>query len=70
MVKRHRQEQQFDPTSACRDAKFRFIEWVLLDGTPSSEEVTESAQLLKSSYEHVFLTEEYMQCFGIRWRDC
>ena len=46
MVKRQRREQQFDPISACRDAEFHFIEWVLHDGTPSSE-VTESAQLLK-----------------------
>jgi len=44
--KRQRREQQFDPITACQNAKLSSIKWVFLDGNPSSEEVTESALLL------------------------
>ena len=44
--KRQRREQQFDPITACQNAKLCSIKWVFLDGTPSSKEVTEPALLL------------------------
>ena len=44
--KRQRREQQFDPITACPNAKLRSIKWVFLNGAPSSEEVTEPALLL------------------------
>jgi len=44
--KRQRWEQQFDPITACQNAKLRSIKLVLLDGNPSSDEVTEPALLL------------------------
>ena len=44
--RRQRREQQFDPITACQNAKLRSVKWVFLDGNPSSEEVTEPAFLL------------------------